>query len=351
MLKEKLSSVNMVNIGRKESSIFVSYYLLSKVYIIIPFCLVIYALDRLFFDSYLQANLRISPESYFWLGLFFGTPHIIASNVILLTNLDYIKFYWRSLVGVTLFIICFFAIGNALLSYYTLFALVATTTIIHVVKQQIGIGNSSARLSGLWFNLWSWAIIVSGILLYNAIYLQYVLSQEHVYVIKIALLVVAVLTVMLAIICHRSISNNMGKTFLWFNTLMMLSSLFFYQEKYYFFAVLGPRFIHDVTAFVIYCTHDYNRHSRNAKNALYRLINKVHVSSFIAVPIIAIVITYLINVYVDVAVELITMPLFNMKVNRIISFSLIGYLSLLHYYTESFTWRNPSPYKQFIRFK
>jgi hypothetical protein len=38
------------------------------------------------------------------------------------------------------------------------------------------------------------------------------------------------------------------------------------------------------------------------------------------------------------------------EIRRVVTLVVIGYLSLMHYYTESFTWKGDSPYRQFITF-
>jgi len=42
--------------------------------------------------------------------------------------------------------------------------------------------------------------------------------------------------------------------------------------------------------------------------------------------------------------------LFGVEIRKAVSLGVIGYLALLHYYTEAFTWKNDSPYRKFIAF-
>ena len=38
------------------------------------------------------------------------------------------------------------------------------------------------------------------------------------------------------------------------------------------------------------------------------------------------------------------------KIRKAITLGLLGYLALMHYYTEVFTWKQDSPYRRFIAF-
>lgn len=329
----------------------ISFRLLLAIYAIIPICFGAFLLDKYWFDEYLKYTLRISPESYFWLSLLFGTPHIIASNLIFFGNKDYVQKYWKHAVAMTAIIIAFFAVTTQFLSYNALFAIIASVTILHVVKQQIGIGNAVARLKGPMFNLWTWSVIGSGIVLYNALYLRRIFTPEQTILLNQTLMALSIITIALAIVNHQRIKNTLGKAFLWANTIMAVSSYFFFNEQYYFFAVLGPRFIHDVSAFVFYSVHDGNRHGVVAQNKLYRVFNKLHIHAFLAVPLSAIIITFIFQKYGDDAISAVTMALFNTHIPQAMTLGFIGYLSLMHYFTEAFTWKGLSPYKKYIGFK
>lgn len=329
----------------------VSYRLLLGIYLIFPASVLIYLADQFYFNQTLKYSLPVAPEHYFWLGLLFGTPHIVASNVIMFSNREYMKLYWRRIVGATVAIIAFFGIGNYVLSYNILFALVASATVIHVVKQQIGIGNSLARLKGWKFNLWSWSVIGSGILLYNAIFLRRIFSVEQKAWFFNSLAALSVLILFLALLVHKKIKPGLPRAFFWANTCMSFFSFFFYSQEYYFFAILGPRVTHDVTAFIFYVVHDANRHKKGAQNFVYRCFNAISAPTWLTVPVVAIALTYWLHQYGDALFNQFSTWSFNMVVPGAISFGFIGYLSMLHYYAESFTWKGPSPYRKYISFR
>jgi hypothetical protein len=49
-------------------------------------------------------------------------------------------------------------------------------------------------------------------------------------------------------------------------------------------------------------------------------------------------------------VKQLTAYFFGIEIRKVITLGVLGYLALMHYYTESFTWKQDSPYRQFISF-
>ncbi len=86
----------------------VSFKVLLGLYAIIPLCLFLYWLDSSFWDGYLKENLPANPRHFFLFQLLFGTPHILASTLILTSNRDYFTLYKSKVVLMTLLIIVVF---------------------------------------------------------------------------------------------------------------------------------------------------------------------------------------------------------------------------------------------------
>jgi hypothetical protein len=76
-----------------QENLAVSFRLLLGLYLIIPLCLSLQFSDALFWGHYLRDNLPSSPTHFILFSLFFGTPHIIASALLLTTNREYFGFY------------------------------------------------------------------------------------------------------------------------------------------------------------------------------------------------------------------------------------------------------------------
>ena len=328
----------------------IAFPVLLWVYSVVPLCVLVYLLDVFQFHGHLRDTLPRAPESYFALSLLFGTPHIVASNVIFLTNQEYLKAYWRRAVWMTLAIIAFFALGSAFLSYNVLFSIVATATILHVVKQQIGIGNRVAQLSGVIYHVWIWTLIGSSVAMYNGIFLQPALTADQLRWIDRALIAASFVLVATALGCQSRAKTPMGRRFLWANTIMIVTSFYFYFQQYYFFAILGPRIVHDGTAFIFYVVHDYNRHHQAPKNLLYRFFRKIRLNAYVAVPLVAIGLTLFLQHYADTYFAYATHILLDRTFPHAIAFGLVGYLGLMHYYMEAFTWKGASPYRKYISF-
>jgi len=321
---------------------------LLSIYLVLPLCGLVYALDVLVFGEALLRTLPKTPRSYFLLSILFGTPHIVASNLIFVTNREYFRLYRRRALVATLAIIAFFGVGSLIFSRSVLFVIVSTATITHVVKQQIGIGNMVGRLSSLCFHLWSWSIIAASVILYSAILFPGELSTQARSLMDWALICFSFLIVGLAFLNQPRVASATGRQFLWCNTAMALASFFFYSQGYIFFAVIGPRLIHDGTAFVFYVVHDRNRHTPTPQNWLYRRLQPLRIGPVIAVPAIAIALTLMMQRYADDSVIRLAQGLFDVQLRRPVSFVFIGYLSMMHYYMEAFTWKTASPYRRYI---
>src|SRR5688572_28661232 len=88
----------------------VSFKFLLRLYLAIPLCLCAYAVDQIFLDGLFVKTFPDVPEGYFFIGLLFGLPHIVASNLILATNKEYMVFYKNHLLIVSAAIIFFLVV-------------------------------------------------------------------------------------------------------------------------------------------------------------------------------------------------------------------------------------------------
>jgi hypothetical protein len=144
-------------------------------------------------------------------------------------------------------------------------AVVGAATILHVIKQQVGVGKGLCRLSSWIYDAWGWTMIAFGSLLYYSIYSDLDFSAATRAWVDSVLVALAALTFVLTVVCHLRIKTALGRFYLWANALMVLQSGLFYAEGYAFLAILGPRLVHDLTAFTFYVAHDVNRHGQQAR--------------------------------------------------------------------------------------
>ncbi|WP_305907152.1 hypothetical protein Q9L42_017480 [Methylomarinum sp. Ch1-1] len=334
-----------------ENKLAVSFRLLMGLYLIIPLCLLIKWVDGWFWGGYLLTHLPSSPTHYLLFQILFGTPHIVASAILLASNSEYVHFYKNKILAMTAFIIVFFGIGSLFIPYKVLYLITASWTVYHVLKQQHGIGKGVCRLPAWAFYLLLWLSVAAGIFIYVGIFLKNSLdAQQSEWIRQIAATLTALLVVA-SIASQRQVQTTFGKFFMWGNTLLIVSSFYLYTQQYYFLAILIPRLVHDATAYIFYVTHDYNKHHRQPRNWLYQYAARCNVHVFIVLPVLSFLLAFLLQAYGDELVNFITQTLFGTEIYKAITLGLLGYLALMHYYTESFVWSAGSPLRQYIRFK
>ncbi len=329
----------------------VSFRLLLGLYLIIPLCLFLQWLDQFFWQGQLLANLPNNPSHFLLFQLLFGTPHILASSILLVTNTAYLRFYKPKLIAMTVFIIAVFGLGSLFIPYKVLYVTTACWTVYHVLKQQIGVARGICQLSNAAFYTLLWLSVGAGIFVYLGIFLHTSLEESQIAQIKNFASGLSALLVLFTVFYHVSVTTAFGKLFLWANTLLVTTSLYLYLQQYYFLAILVPRLIHDATAYIFYITHDYNKHQTQPQNWLYQCTTRWKLPIFLVLPSLSIALTFILQMYGNEIVSLITEIIFDIEVNKAITLGFIGYLSLMHYYTEAFIWKQGSPLRQFIVFK
>ena len=333
-----------------ERKLAVSFRLLLGLYSIIPLCLMLQMLDGWFWQGFLRENLPSRPTHFLLFQILFGTPHILASTLVLVSNTEYLKFYQRNLLWMTAAIAIFFGVGSLFIPYRVFYVLVAAWTVYHVLKQQHGVARGVCRLPSWAFYLLLWLSVAAGLFVYIGIFLKNSLdAQQTEWIKQLAGLLCAVL-ILSTIYCQRFVATAFGKWFLWSNIFLVLSSFYLYVQQYYFLAILAPRLVHDATAYVFYVTHDYNRHYKHPQNFIYRYAARCNVHIFIVLPVCSFALAYVLQAYGDNIVNAITEFFFDVEIHKVITLGLLGYLALMHYFTEAFTWKQTSPYRQFIAF-
>ncbi|MBT9099119.1 hypothetical protein [Methylovulum psychrotolerans] len=328
----------------------VSFRLLLSLYLIIPLCLALQLLDTGLWQSYLKTHLPSSPNHFLLFQILFGTPHIIASAVLLVSNGDYWQHYQRKIVLMTIALAAFFGIGSLFIPYKAFYILVATWTVLHVLKQQHGVARGVCRLPAWAYHLLLGLSVTAGIFIYIGIFLKNSLDVQQTEWLQHLIAGLCVGLIGSALLCQRYVKTTFGKGFLWANVLLILSSFYLYAQQYYFLAILVPRLVHDVTAYIFYVTHDYNKHHQQPQNALYRLSKACQLPIVVVLPALSFALAFVLQAYGDFWISQLTEFFFGVEIRKVITIGLIGYLGLMHYYTESFTWKQDSPYRQFIGF-
>jgi hypothetical protein len=333
-----------------ENKLAVSFKLILGLYSIIPLAFIAYLIDVFFLDHYLQASLPSSPTQFILFQIIFGTPHIIASAILISSNKEYLHFFRFKLIGMTLLIILVFGIGSLYIPYKMLYIAATCWTVYHVFKQQHGIGKGICRLPTWAFYWLLWISVTAGIFIYLGTFLKDSLDPDQTLWVKLIASVLTIGLILSTILCQRYVTTRFGKYFLWSNTFLIVSSFYFYTQQYYFLSILIPRLVHDATAYTFYLAHDYNKHHENPVNKIYRYAKRFNVHVLLVLPLSSFMLTYLLQAYGDEWVNMMTRYFFDTEIRKAISLGLIGYFSLMHYYAESFAWQADSPLRRFIRF-
>ncbi|MGZ8160579.1 MAG: hypothetical protein ACXWT4_17510 [Methylobacter sp.] len=333
-----------------DSQLAVSFRLLLGLYAIIPLCLLLQLFDGLFWQGALQQSLPSSPKQFLLFQVLFGTPHIVASSILLVSNTEYLKFYKLKVILMTVAIAMIFGLGSLFIPYTVLYVTVAAWTVYHVLKQQIGVGRGLYRLPDWAFYLLLWLSVAAGIFVYIGIFLKNSLDAQQVEWITLIAGGLCVGLIGTALLCQRYVTTQLGKWFLWSNVFLVLSSFYLFAQQYYFLAILVPRLVHDATAYIFYVVHDYNKHHQQPQNLMYRYAARCHLPVFVVLPLCSFALAFVLQSYGDSAVNLITEFFFGVEIRKAITLGLLGYLALMHYYTEAFTWKQGSPYRRFIAF-
>ena len=347
MSASSLSIHDYIDGEQKQS---VSFRLLLGLYSIIPLCLLLQYFDHWFWQDYLRNNLPSSPYHFVLFQILFGTPHILASNILLVSNKDYFKHYQRHIVFMTAAIAFAYVFGNLLLPYRLLYIFVACWTVYHVLKQQYGIARGVCQLPEGVFKLLLLLSVLAGVAIYIGIFLRNSLGAEHVYWVKHIAALGCLLLMIAAFVYEHFVTTAFGKWFYWSNVFLVLTSFYLYLQQHYFMAILVPRFVHDATAYLFYVTHDFNKHRHQPQNALYRLAANCNVHIFFVLPVISFAAAFMLQAYGDDVVNWLTNQLLGKQFYKVITLGLLGYLALMHYYMEGLTWQKDSPYRKFISF-
>ncbi len=333
-----------------EKKLAVSFRLLLGLYGIIPVCLILQTFDGWFWQDYLRQNLPSSPYHFVLFQILFGTPHIIASNIVLVTNRDYLKHYQRHIIGMTLAIALAYFIGKMVFPYRVLYVSVAAWTVYHVLKQQYGVAKGLCQLPDWTFKLLLYVSVLTGLGIYLGIFLRNSLEPEQMLWLKNSAIIGCILLGMAGLYCHRLVTSQFGKWFYWANIFLVISSFYLFYQQYYFMAILVPRFVHDATAYIFYVTHDYNKHSKQPQGFIYRYALRRNLHIFLVLPTISFFLAFGLQAYGDDVVNMMSRYLLGTEYYKVITLGFLGYLGLMHYYMEGITWQKDSPYRKYINF-
>lgn len=305
----------------------ISKNILQNFYLVLPISFLLVMSDIFFFDRYLQGFLPNTPNKFFVFTLFFVLPHIVAS-LLTFGEKEYLIHYKKGLTNSLIFSLIVTLIFVYITPKQAYLAIFGIITLFHVIGQQFGLNSGFANVRGKTFLWWKYigftSAMFSSVLLYfpknagtNLFYSFIVLNVFFLFAFGF-----------LSYKCIKLSQNDFGKRYFVANFLLLFFTFIFVILDYPFFAILGPRFVHDTTAFSFYLVHNYNR-SQSSKNKILNPIRKFNVS---------ILFTFL------------SAMLIALLVNDLNYFGLITFLTIMHYCVESFMWKGKTLHKEFIKF-
>jgi hypothetical protein len=310
-----------------------SFNWLLGIYSIIPLLIFIWVVDVSFFDSSLLPYMGMGSLLLPLYLLIFELPHIIAS-LLTFADRDYLSFYKRHLIIGLPIVIGLVGVFFYFSPVYA-FLLYIIATMYHVIRQQTGVASMFARVKGVWFQVWSWSMVIATAIVFALVAATDLFTYPVVVWLSVLVFVLVLVSVISGVVYSFKTDSVLGKRYIWATTLMMVVAYFFVRVDYLFFAIFTVRFVHDITAFAFYIVHDVSRNQYKYKNIFYSVLSKVRLPLIILIPVASIFIAFLFRVGIDTTDSAILVVI------------LLGFT---HYYVESIMWKRESPHRQQISF-
>ncbi len=286
--------------------------------------------DNFLLGGHFKAMLPSEPDSITLFTLLFTLPHIL-SGFISFADKEYLDFYRPKLFN-GLRVAFVGSLVLTLISVQLAFLVFALYTMVHVFLQQSGISKSLMKGSNRSHTSWQWLGVAISAALYINVYSEYTLPWEPlIYGVAIA----SVLYTFLAVKAARASKTTIGSWYFWSTHLTPLLALVALVLGYPIITITVPRVIHDVTAYIMYVTHDHNRAIVSNGNRIYQT------TSNIGLPVM------LVNVVVSIGTAY---ALQSINQSNVIGIVLMTAF-LFHYYSEGFVWKYGSIHRQHVVFR
>jgi hypothetical protein len=301
--------------------------------LIIPLTLMGLVSDQVFLGGTLRKKLPRDPESLTIFSFFFVYPHIIASLCVAANSR--IRSQLTPLLaktGTFAILLCLMiALAKGKSAVFIFYGL---ATIYHVFAQQFGLARIFLPKTNWHFRISFASGFLLTVLCYALVY--YPNSGIQAYKTPLAAIAMAVATVSLPSFCvlFGSALSSEGRWYLIMCLLTPLSSWLCVTFDFPFGAILIPRVIHDVTAFLFYVSYETNSPTQTIIEKAAGLTTE-RGSLLRAAPIVAI------SLMLASFLTAISRDGFGVYVATTIGF--------LHYVLEHFLWRSSSPAREFVK--
>jgi hypothetical protein len=290
---------------------------LAALYLLVPICAAVIALDELAWHGAIRRMLPPTPNALVGFTAVFVLPHIFAS-LFTFADRDYLATYRSRLLWGVPAIVALTA-GLYLIGGPVPGIVFWATTLWHVLAQQTGIAKVFARAPGPLVSVWGWSLVVAFTAGGIGLFWRPILIPS---------LVLLGLSTLLCVPVAFRTKNRVGFFYIWGTQSMAILTAAAALLGHPFLAILLPRVVHDVTAFTFYLVHDHNRNRERGHNFVLRAF------SFTRLPV------FVLALLVPLAVNLV-FQLSTLGVEALV----IG-LSFFHYFTESFMWKRHAPHRR-----
>ncbi len=307
---------------------------LLAVYIVLPLTLILVIIDFIFLEQTLQPYLTANALYFPLVILLFELPHIIGS-LVTFADTEYLTFYKQHLLSVlpitliafsTLF---FFSISAGVLAYvfYTMY---------HSVRQQTGLALTMTKKRDRWHEVWTYSAVIATFLGYLLIFSEAFLSPAYETFIQIILIPLSILFVSISTFMLYRAPRGTARMYVGAASAAIFASYLLLLFNYLFLAAFILRFIHDVTAFIVYITHDRSRNRITFHNVFYKPFAHLGVPIFLATPFVAILIAYVLRIeFTHTTVGAVCIML----------------LGVMHYSLEAVMWKRDAIHRTQLRFE
>jgi hypothetical protein len=307
---------------------------LISIYSVMPLSLVFIVIDKALLSGSIGKSLPLDPRVFVWFILIFMIPHILAS-FFSFAEREYFNFYKSKLLrGAQIAVVLGLFIPALLGATVIPIVIFATYTMVHVFMQQSGISKSLMRNVTSSHRYWQYLGISIATMLY--IYLLVPTAGfrdtiDNSILIKTLVTVLIIFYTVLALQIVRHSKTHLGKVYFMGTHIIPILGVFYAATGYPILALIVPRVIHDLTAYTYYITHDNNRFKQKQTNVIYKTTSSFRLPIFLASPIISIALAYAI-----------------VQLNSTAILSVLTCVFFLHYYTESFIWKNDTLHRMHI---
>jgi len=312
----------------------------------------------------LREFLPLQPSDWALWAIVFNLPHIVSSFVTL-ADKEYIKYYGVkflaaltvivAIVVITMNIIpMFLSYQHSQYVYACFYAFFATYTMHHILSQQFGIGMMMARIpQSTLYQVMRMCSTMSATSLYMMVFAKNSLQSIHAFgtSAQTLILIISGISIVCASYCAvRLIQQSdriLGRGLILSNVLMLYATWVCMLLGYTVFVILIPRFVHDITAFIIYSAHDHNRNIRVRHNYFYRCLAILPITPLVLCPILAIGLAYSVESFTAMSDKFFNEQGYFLKIGVQVLFI----FGLFHYYIEGFVWKKDGIHRHSLKFK